>query len=387
MRGQARALKHATEATDRDFPHSGGMDLYEDVIGQDAAVAALRAAAVRPVHAYLLVGAPGTGTRAAAQSFAAAILCASGGDGSCDVCRRVLRGIHPDLVVIEREGPSITIGMAREIGQAAARSPVEGDRKVLLLDDFHLVREAGPALLKTIEEPPPSTVFVITAEFVPPELVTIASRCVQIDFRPLSLETVAGALRADGVAADLAMELAAAADGRLDRARLLAGDAEFVLRRDAWRGVPSRLDGTGTMAAAVAGELVALLERSVGPLRDRQAEEVAEHSARLARANEVVGRSGGSKRASKTGVKDLEERHKREIRRQRTDELKAGLAAMAGVYRDRLAAGGPSGEAANAIESVRLIQELYANLAYNPNELLQLQALVVRLGRLPARVG
>jgi DNA polymerase III subunit delta' len=361
--------------------------LFADVIGQDAAVSAIRAAAVRPVHAYLLVGPPGTGKRVAAVRFAAALLCPNGGDGTCEVCRRVLSGIHPDLVQIDREGPWITIDMAREIGVASARSPLEGDRKVLLLGDFHLVREAGPALLKTIEEPPPSTVFVITAEFVPPELVTIASRCVVIDFRPLPLEAVAEALRADGVAAEQALELAAAADGRLDRARLLARDPEFGVRRAAWQAVPGRLDGTGGTAVAIAGELVAHLERSVAPLRERQAAEVADLEARLARANEVTGRSGG-KRAAKTGAKDLEERHRREIRRQRMDELKAGMAALAGVYRDRLAAGGgPGSAAADAVESVRLIQELYANLAYNPNELLQLQALLVRLGRLPASVG
>jgi DNA polymerase-3 subunit delta' len=283
--------------------------------------------------------------------------------------------MHPDLVAFDREGPWITIDMAREIGTAAARSPVEGDRKVLMLSDFHLVKEAGPALLKTIEEPPPSTVFVITAEFLPPELVTIASRCVVIDFRPLPMEI--------GVEASLARELAAVADGRLDRARLLAHDPEFGVRRRAWQAVPGRLDATGAMAVKIAGELVALLERSVAPLKQRQAAEVAELEARVARANQVTGRSGG-KRAPKTGAKELEERHRREVRRQRTDELKAGLAALAGVYRDRLAAGGSSSAATDAVESVRLIQELYANLAYNPNEHLQLQGLLVRLGRLPA---
>jgi DNA polymerase-3 subunit delta' len=150
--------------------------------------------------------------------------------------------------------------------------------------------------------------------------------------------------------------------------------------------VPGRLDGTGATAVAIAGELVAMLELSVAPLRERHAAAVAELDARLARANEVTGRSGG-KRAAKTGAKELEDRHRRELRRQRTDELKAGLAALAGVYRDRLASGGPPGTATDAIESVRLIQELYANLAYNPNELLQLQALLVRLGRMPARIG
>ncbi len=362
------------------------MTLYSEVVGQESAVGALRAAVTRPVHAYLLVGPPGTGKSAAATSFAASLLCQDGGDGTCEICRRVLSGVHPDLVVFEREGPFITMDMAREMARVALRSPTEGDRKVIVLNDFHLVREAGPALLKTIEEPPPSTIFVVLAEYVPAELVTIASRCVRIDFRPLPLEVVAQMLVSNGVDPVLAPELAAAADGRLDRARLLAGDPEFVTRRERWREVPERLDGTGATAAALAGELIGLLERSVAPLRGRQASEAAELEARLARANEVTGRVAG-RRGGKAGVKDLEERHKREVRRQRTDELKAGLAALAGVYRDRLVSSGVRSSAVDASDGVRLIQSLYADLQYNPNEQLQLQALFVRLGKLPAKVG
>jgi DNA polymerase-3 subunit delta' len=286
---------------------------------------------------------------------------------------------------VEREGPFINIDTARAIARAAARSPVEGARKVILLNDFHLVKEAGPALLKTIEEPPPSTVFVILAEYLPPELVTIASRCVRIDFAPLSPAVIAEALRQEGVAPDLAQELAVVADGRLDRARLLAGDPEFVTRRQVWRDIPGRLDGTGATAAQIAGELVDLLERSVAPLRTLHEQEATKLEERNARMNEINGKTAGGVRAARAGLKDLEERHRREVRRQRTDELRAGLATLAGVYRDRLIQGGP-GEA-EAIAAVRVVQEVHANLEYNPNELLQLQALLVRLSKLPVAVA
>jgi DNA polymerase III subunit delta' len=361
------------------------VELYSDVVGEDAAVAALRLAATRPVHAYLLVGPPGTGKRGAARSFAASLLCPNGGDGTCESCRRALTGLHPDVTVVEREGPFLNIEVARGISRAAARSPVEGERKVLILLDFHLVREAGPALLKTIEEPPASTVFVILADYVPPELVTIASRCVRIDFAPLSAGVIAETLRREGIDANAAEELAAAADGRLDRARLLAGDPEFATRRQTWQGIPARLDGLGATSASIAGELIELLERSVTPLRLRHEEDLAELEARNARMNEVNGRPAGGSRAAKAGLKDLEERQRREVRRQRTDELKAGLAALAGVYRDRLAAGGPG--SADALAAVELVQELYTNLAYNPNELLQLQSLLVGLSKLPVKAS
>lgn len=354
-------------------------ELFAGVPGQPAAVAALRAGAVHPVHAYLFAGPPGSGKRAAATAFAAALLCAAGGDGSCDSCRRVLAGCHPDVIVVEREGASITIDTARAITRLAARSPVEGDRKVLILEDFHLVRDAGPALLKTIEEPPESTIFVVLADQVPSELVTIASRCVRVEFRSLAISEVAEVLAGEGVDLSSAAELAEAAGGRLDRARLLAADPQVAARRAAWRSTPDRLDGTGATAAKVAGELVALLEASAAPLQVRQAAELAELEARNSRSAAVNGKVGRAARAElSAGVKELEVRHRREARRQRTDELRMGLSVLAGAYRDRLV--DPSARP-SALSAIDAIDALGRSLVFNPGELLALQALMVRLAR------
>ncbi|MDQ2728056.1 MAG: DNA polymerase III subunit delta' [Actinomycetota bacterium] len=354
-------------------------ELYADVPAQPAAVAALGAAARRPVHAYLFVGPPGTGKLAAAHSFAAALL---GGTADEDIRRRVLGGVHSDVVVVGAEGASIDMDTARDITRLAARSAVEGERKVLILTDFHLVRDAGPALLKTIEEPPASAVFVILAEYLPPELVTIASRCVRVDFFPLSTEEVGHVLARSGIDPARASELAVASGGRLDRARLLASDPDFERRRQVWLGVPARLDGSGATVAMVADELVALLEGAVATIRDGQAEELAALEVRNARAMEVDGKVGRAGRAGlKTGVRDLEERHKRALRRLRTDELRSGLGTLAGAYRDRLGNDQPR-RAADAAQALDLIQAVAVDLAFNLGELLMLQALLVRLGRL-----
>src|SRR5690606_21874212 len=124
---------------------------------------------------------------------------------------------------VEREGASISAEQADHIVERASRSPVEGTRKVLVLDEFHLVSErVGPKLLKTIEEPPPGTFFLVLAEEVTPELVTIASRCVQIDLGPVPLADVAAGLIAEGVEPARAEEAAVAAAGDLRRARVLA---------------------------------------------------------------------------------------------------------------------------------------------------------------------
>lgn len=341
-------------------------DVFSRVIGQPAAVAQLRAAALEPRHAYLLVGPPGTGVRQAAVAFAASLLCPTGGCGTCADCRRTLAERHPDLVVSERRGPFITVDDARELTALASRSPVEGERKVLVVVDLHLVRQAGPALLKTIEEPPASTVFVILAEYVPPELVTVASRCIRVDFGPVPPEALAVALVADGVAEEAAQRIAAASGGRLDRARLLARDPGFARREAAWAGLPSRLDGTGATVAALVDELLATVDTVLEPLRERQAAEVAALEERLAQTGER-----GSAR------KELEEHHRREQRRVRLDELRFGLAALAGAYREQLTGGG--GDVSGPVAAVTAIEAAAHALVRNPNEPLLLQALLVRL--------
>ncbi len=349
------------------------------LVGQDEAVRALRAAAAKPVHAYLLVGPPGSGKMAAALGFAALLLCPTGGDDGCETCARALQGVHPDVVVFEREGAFLNIDQAREVTRVASRTSVEGGRTVVVLPELHLARDSVPALLKTIEEPPPGTVFVVLADFVPPELVTIASRCVRVDLRPLAPAEVAAALVAVGVEPERAEALARLAGGRLDRAALLAADPEAERRMAAWQSVPARLDGTGATVAGLVDELLGLVERSGAPLSRRHEEEVDE----LLQRNDRLASSSGARLGRgglRTGVKELEDRHRREQRRHRADELRFGLAALAGAYRDRAVAGGLS--PVRASEAVSLIDALSADLAYNPGEVLALQALLLRLGRL-----
>jgi DNA polymerase III subunit delta' len=349
------------------------------LVGQDVAVRALRAAAAKPVHAYLFVGPPGSGKSAAAREFAAMLLCPNGGEDDCDTCRRVRQGTHPDVTFLEREGAALSIDQAREVSRIAIRSSLEGGRQVVVLPDLHLARDAVPALLKTIEEPPPHTVFIALAEFVPPELATIASRCVRVEFRPLTDQEIVGALVADGASAERASLVASLAGGRLDRARLLASDEEAESRRRAWETLPARFDGSGATVALLAEELVDLLKRSANPLTVRQEAEIA----RLLEANSAPGQTAPGRAAqgqAKAVARELEERHRREQRRQRTDELRTGLAALAGAYRDRAVSGAlPIGQVSDA---VALIDGLSADLAFNPGELLALQALLLRLDRL-----
>jgi DNA polymerase III subunit delta' len=347
-----------------------GSDLYAAVVGQHRAIANLRAAARTPVHAYLFVGPSGTGVVEAARAFAADVLCPNGGCGTCASCRNALAQRHPDLAVVERTGASIRTAEIDEVIRLAVRPPSEGRFKVIVLVDFHLVDQQYPRLLKTLEEPPPSTVFVVLAERVPPELVTIASRCVRVDFAPLPAEAITAALIAEGVDEATAQEVGPASGGRIDRARLLAGDAGFAARQAAWRSVPQRLDGTGAAIATLADELLGSIESVLDPLRQRHAAEVAEVEARIA----AYGERG-------SGRKELEDRHKRELRRVRADELRFGMASLAAVYRDQLVGSGPSSmiTPAGASRAIAALDGAAEALIRNPNETLLLQGLLVTL--------
>lgn len=349
------------------------IDVWSDVIGQDAAIAQLQAAAASPTHAYLLVGPAGAGKRAAARAFAAVLLAeGSTGEAAERHVRLALAEAHPDLHVVE---PTLATGaistpVAKEIVKQAVRSPAEGARKVLILEDFHLIGDAAAVLLKYVEEPPRSTFFLILAEGIPPELVTIASRAVRIELGPVPLAMVVDRLVEEGVDPDAAETVAMAAAGDLDRARLLATDARFAVRAEALRAMPARLDGTGARAAELAAEVKALIDDAQDAIDARHARELAELEERIERYGE---------RGS--GKKDLADRHKREVRRHRTAELRLALAAFAAVYRDELAT---ARHPDVLVAALHRIDRAALDLERFPNEVLLLQALLAALPPLPA---
>lgn len=342
--------------------------LFAGVVGQDRAVAFLSASVAAPVHAYLFEGPDSANALAAARGFGAALLCPNGGCGECSTCQRCLRGVHPDLVLVERKGAAILVDDAREVIRLALRTPMEGGRKVLVLTDFHTVEETAPILLKTIEEPPASAVFCVLADQVTPELVTIASRCVRVEFPPLPAETITELLIAEGVAAAVASEAALISGGSLARARSVAADDAMRMRMHAWRSVPEALDGSAGAAVAKAGELAQLVEAAAAPVIEQQKRDDAEMAEHAKSGLPVPPR------------REIETRQKRAQRRARTDDLKAGLAVLAATYRDR-AASGDRATARQAIHALDAIADITDRLQYNPGEVPLLEGLLARLSQ------
>lgn len=342
-------------------------DLWAEVVGQDPAVERLVSSAAAPAHAYLFIGPPGSTKNEAARAFAS-LLIDPAGDPTSRTARLAIAGEHPDIREVRRVGASILAPQAEEIVRYASLAPTEGSRKVMILHEFHLLSaDAAARLLKTIEEPPASASFIVLADQLPPELVTIASRCVRIDFRPISADLLEHVLRSEGHSHEVAVNAARSAGGDLDRARLLASDPQLVLRREAFAGAANRLDGTGSSATAVVDELLGLIDAASAPLTEKHAEEIAALEERVA----AIGERG-------SGRKDLTDRHKREMRRHRTDELRAGLSALAGVYRDALVTN-PGRRPDALVTAIDALHTAMAALDRNPNEQLLLQNLMLHL--------
>jgi DNA polymerase-3 subunit delta' len=323
------------------------------------------------VHAYLFVGPNGCTKDEAARAFAALLL--SGVDDADQRdARLALAGEHPDVSEVRRAGATISKDQVSDVIRSASLAPVEGSRKVMILNEFHLLdANAAARLLKTLEEPPSSAVFIVLADQVPPELVTIASRCVRIEFSAIADTAVRDVLMTEGIEPEVAELAAHAAEGNLTRARVLAVDPGLRERRAVFAAIPQRLDGTGSTVVQLCAELNGLIEAAAAPLAERQLVEVAELEARVAAAGE---------RGS--GRKALEDRHKRELRRHRTDELRTGLAVVAGTYRDALVQNHLN-RSDSVVKAVHRIHSALDALERNPNETLLLQALLLDLPSLP----
>ena len=356
------------------------VSLFDEVVGQQSAVAALRGAAAQPVHAYLFHGPVGHGGLAAAHGFAAALLCAEGGCGVCVTCRGALAGSHPDLHLIRRSGASLSVDDARRLVALAQRRPLQAARQVAIVTDVHLAALAAPALLKTLEEPPGATVFVLLADHLTPDLATVASRCVQVEFPPVERSVLIEWLTGRGVPADVAAVLADSSGGNPGRARVMVDDPDVGQRAAWWSSVPDQLTGSGEVVVELVRRLLEAAERATEPLR-------SEH------ARQLQGLEAEAKEMGERGLpgrKEITEHHQREERRWRTDALRAGLGALARAYRGRMLGPGdvavPVGdpEVRAVTEAVALITEATRALPRNPNEALLLQSLFVRLGGLAA---
>ena len=245
---------------------------FEGIIGHRATLDLLRGEASSPGHAYLFSGMAGVGKATIAQHFAASLICDS------DRCAsRVLRHSHPDVILIGPDGKTaLGVEQARAAIARATLHPVEGDRKVFIFDDAELMTDAAAnALLKTLEEPSASTVFILVADSEDDLPMTVASRCRTIRFGRVAAREIVEALIERGVELERAEETARIAGGSPGLALAFATQPEAGEFRRRWLSIPGRVTGHPGDAFRLADEMLGAGTPLLVALEEQQAAELA----------------------------------------------------------------------------------------------------------------
>jgi DNA polymerase-3 subunit delta' len=237
---------------------------FRTIIGHRRLLTLLSRAVARGTvpPALLLAGPAGVGKRRAAAAIAESVNCLKPVEtpefvrdscGECPACRRIQRGVHPDVIVIEPgEMGSIKIEQVRDVIDRAEYRPFEGRRRVVVIDEADaLVDAAQNALLKTLEEPPSASMFVLVSSIPDALLPTVRSRCSRLRFASLSPAELTEVLRRDhGYSEQDARAVAVDAEGSVGRA-LQAESADLVEARE---GAQRLLDYAAQAQTARAGD-------------------------------------------------------------------------------------------------------------------------------------
>jgi DNA polymerase III subunit delta' len=371
-------------------PVAGPPSALEEIEAQPHARAVLGPVlegAAPPSHAYLFHGPAGTGKRATARAFAAALL-AQGASDPDGVAARALRGSHPDLTWVTPSGATemLVADIEEPVVAAAARTPFESSRRVFVIEGAHMLNDqAANRMLKTLEEPAAFVHLLLLSERPEEVLPTIASRCQHVRFDPLPPARIAEQLR--GRDAQRLLACSRLALGDAGRAALLASPEGESLRAGAEAFVRSSLAGDTAHrpwlelleAARAAGG------RAGGEVEQRIAEEL-----------ELIPQKE-RKRHEREGL----EARRRVERRARTRALDLSLSLAELWLRDLLCIREGAEDLIHAVdrreqlsdgaracappalrEAIELVAGTRMRLALNVSEELALEALAYRLGEL-----
>jgi DNA polymerase-3 subunit delta' len=241
----ARGKRGAEPAARRSA--ESGWPAWADAIAAEQLRSSLRNATIG--HAYLLAGPNGVGKERLALAFAQAICCTnpsrhdlSDPCGACRSCLNVTRGTHPDVERYDLQtqaqlaekpsrGTSLSIDTMRRLRASAALLPLEGTRRLLIVDDAEtLLEPAQQALLKVLEEPPPHVTILLLADEAEALLETVRSRCQAVVVRPVATSIIEEALDKREVDRELAQEIVMLSRGRPAWAMVAADDRQVLQR-------------------------------------------------------------------------------------------------------------------------------------------------------------
>jgi len=306
---------------------------WDDLTGQDDAIATMRAAAAGDglTHSWLITGPPGSGRSTLAYAFAAALLARPGTEDATD--RQVSARTHPDLGVLSTERVLISIDEVRQLVSSSQFSPSVGRYRVMVIEDADRMTErTSNVLLKALEEPPERTVWILCAPSEADLIPTIRSRVRSVRLRVPRVDDVAQLIsRRDDVSLPEATRAAREAQSHIGMAHRLATNEQARARRA--RTLQLAL-GVRSVSGAVlaAAELIEVAgddAKAITEERDAEERESAMHSLGIA--------SGGTvPPALRAQLKALEEDQKRRATRSLRDGLDRILVDLLSLYRDIL---------------------------------------------------
>ncbi len=323
--------------------------IWDSLVGQDDIVTSLERAVVDAerrtrgepgpamTHAWLFTGPPGSGRSTAAAFFAAALVCPEGGCGVCQACRTAPLGGHPDVDMVRPEGVSYVVKEARALVMTSELSPAKSFWHVMVVEDADRLTDAAVnALLKSIEEPPPHTVWILCAPSVEDVLPTIVSRARHVALRTPSARDVADLL-VERYAVDRAIAAfaARASQGHIGRAKALATDEHARLRRQDVLRIPLQLHDIPSCFMNAANLISAATEDAkaiTDPIDEFEDEQLASAYG----AGGDVRIKGQLKKSMDAAAKELAKRQKTRSTRTVRDQIDRALVDLMGLYRDVL---------------------------------------------------
>ena len=310
------------------------MSLWDELVGQEAAIEAVRHAAqpgsASMTHAWMIVGPAGSGRSTLALAFAATLV--SQGDDD-QALALVSAGTHPDVSVISTDRVTISIDEVRELVTQSYYAPSRSRWRVIVMEDADRMTErTSNVLLKALEEPPPQTVWILCAPSTQDVLPTIQSRVRTITLRTPSAEQVAELIhRREGVSHERALEAAREAQCHIGMATRLATDDDARSRRDHTVQAVLQLRSV-SQAVTQAGSLIAVANEDQKALLEKLDEQEREETLRS-----LGIQPGGSVPAAvRSSVKALEENQKRRATRSLRDGVDRICTDITSVLRDVL---------------------------------------------------
>ncbi|MEO8257218.1 MAG: DNA polymerase III subunit delta' [Acidobacteriota bacterium] len=293
---------------------------YRDVVGHERVIELLARSIRRDAlpPSLIFAGPAGVGKRLIAVATAQLVNCLTPPSqtgrfdacGTCAACTRIARGVHADVLMVQPgDNESIKLDQVREVIDRAGYRPFEGRRRVVIFDEADaLIVQGQNALLKTLEEPPSTSMFILVTARPDSLLSTVRSRCPRLGFRALTPQEIAAVLMQRGRPESVARATAATADGSLGRALQMSG-SDLVAARDVAQAALERAAAAPDPRRRIEGAKELLANAGSGGASDR--EKLASHlraMASLVRDVELLSTSADVRALANADVQPVLER-------------------------------------------------------------------------------